>query len=117
MLKFNADLKTKPIKFVCSHCGSADVRADAYAEWDPVIQDWLVSAIMDRGSVCEKCGDEASLDEVELTGDEYEAATAHKLAVDNGWNPSDEDTAVEFCDAHDLDYAPAPHSQCSQSSP
>lgn len=31
--------KTRP---VCPECGSHEVRADAYAEWDPDAQEWTL---------------------------------------------------------------------------
>lgn len=51
------------IDMACSHCGSRDVRADAYAEWDVDGQTWELSTTFDN-KVCEDCGGEASLDEV-----------------------------------------------------
>ena len=58
---------TEPkIKIICSHCGSDDVRRDAYAAWDVGSQEWELAAVFDQG-YCEDCGGEATLDEVELT--------------------------------------------------
>ncbi len=53
------------IKIVCGHCGSDDVRRDAWAEWDVRTQAWVLGTVFDAGH-CEKCGGEASLKEVEL---------------------------------------------------
>lgn len=43
-------------KMVCGRCGSEEVRADAYAEWNIETQEWEISNVFDKGSVCE--GDE-----------------------------------------------------------
>jgi hypothetical protein len=56
----------KFIKPVCCTCGSDDVRADAYALWDPVSQEWGLSATFDKGGVCEKCGGETRLEDKAL---------------------------------------------------
>lgn len=53
------------IKIVCSQCGSDDVRRDAYAAWSVEAQDWELSSVFDQGT-CEVCGDEATLEEVEI---------------------------------------------------
>jgi hypothetical protein len=54
------------IKIVCSHCGSDDVRRDAYAEWNVDAQTWELGTVFDQG-YCEACGGEASLDEEEIS--------------------------------------------------
>lgn len=51
--------KTWPI---CATCGSDDVRADAYAAWSMGAQEWELTATFDKGAVCEKCGEECSLE-------------------------------------------------------
>ena len=56
------------IKKVCSTCGSEDVLADAYAEWDVAAQDWVVQDVMDKGHFCNKCDGECSIDDEELPG-------------------------------------------------
>lgn len=56
-------------KPVCSHCGSDDVRADGYAAWNVETQEWELVATFDKGSVCEACEGECSLDWVEVTED------------------------------------------------
>jgi rRNA maturation endonuclease Nob1 len=60
--------KKEPVKeknFVCSHCGSEDVRRDAWAEWDVRSQKWHVSAVFDH-AFCESCGGETSLQTVTI---------------------------------------------------
>ena len=59
-------MKAKREKPVCAECGSDDVRADAYAEWNVDTQQWEVSATFDKGAVCETCGGECSLKWVTL---------------------------------------------------
>jgi hypothetical protein len=61
---------TKFTKPVCSTCGSDDVKVDAYAAWDPVRQEFELCSTFDKGSVCEVCGGEASLEDVALRGKE-----------------------------------------------
>lgn len=59
------DRKPDPmVRMVCGTCGSDDVRADAYAEWNEELQQWEVSAVFDKGAVCEPCGGETRIEEV-----------------------------------------------------
>lgn len=51
--------KTKP---TCNLCGSSDVLADAYAEWDSENQCWTVQQIFDKGAYCNTCDSETRLD-------------------------------------------------------
>ena len=53
--------RTKP---VCAHCGSADVRADAYAAWNVDSQAWEITTTFDNHD-CEDCGGECSLNWVQ----------------------------------------------------
>lgn len=62
--RLNAQCAPKPrIKPVCSHCGSDDVKGDAYAVWDTERQTWEVAGgdVFDKGAVCEKCDGETRL--------------------------------------------------------
>lgn len=59
----------KPIKIVCGHCNSQNVRRDAWAEWDVAAQKWVLGAVFDHGH-CEECEDESSLKNVEIEEDE-----------------------------------------------
>ncbi len=54
------------MQIVCGTCGSADVRRDAWAEWDSEKQDWVLGSVFDDGH-CNVCEGESSLDEVPLT--------------------------------------------------
>lgn len=60
------------VKMVCSECGSSDVLADAYAEWDVDAQDWVVQNVFDKGAYCNKCDGETRLEEVELTTEDVD---------------------------------------------
>ncbi|MCP3463577.1 hypothetical protein [Bradyrhizobium sp. CCGUVB23] len=55
--------KEKPI---CSHCGSDDVQADAFAAWSVETQEWFLTTTFDKNSVCEDCGGECALKWVEV---------------------------------------------------
>lgn len=52
-------------KYVCSHCGSENVRRDAWATWDVESQSWELATVFDAG-FCDDCDGEASLAEVEI---------------------------------------------------
>ncbi len=47
---------------VCSSCGSPDVAADAYAEWDRSKESWVLQNVFDKGAFCNDCGGETSLE-------------------------------------------------------
>ena len=49
---------------ICSHCGSLDVRADAWAEWDSTLAEWVLHSTYDA-KYCETCEEEARLLEVD----------------------------------------------------
>lgn len=57
------DVSGPPIKIVCGGCGSANVRRDAYAEWDPDIQKWMLGVVFDAG-ICEDCGYDSLAEEL-----------------------------------------------------
>lgn len=57
------------IKIVCAHCKSENVFRDAYAVWDVDTQAWVGGPVYDV-AVCDDCGRETELEEVELKGDE-----------------------------------------------
>jgi hypothetical protein len=54
----------KRVKMVCAECGSDDVLADAYAEWDKENQCWTVQNVMDKGHHCNACDGECRIEEV-----------------------------------------------------
>ncbi|MEO1139398.1 MAG: hypothetical protein AAFW87_08070 [Pseudomonadota bacterium] len=61
------------IHFLCAGCGSPDIRADAYADWEVKAGAWVLHSVYDEKS-CEKCGSSCSLIEVdEATGLEIQA--------------------------------------------
>lgn len=51
------------IRIVCEHCGSENVRRDAWACWDVETQDWVLEHVMDDG-YCGECDGKSSLKEV-----------------------------------------------------
>ena len=54
--------KPQPVKYVCSYCGSDDVKRDAWAVWSTPEQKWELSAVFDY-AFCEACGGETNLTE------------------------------------------------------
>jgi hypothetical protein len=42
----------------CSECGSTDVLVDAYAEWDVILQRFVIGNTFDKGGYCNKCDGE-----------------------------------------------------------
>lgn len=44
-----------PITVHCSNCGGQNVKAAAFAEWNPELQMWELAATFDDRS-CEDCG-------------------------------------------------------------
>ena len=54
------------IKMVCTECGSDEVLADAYVQWDVEKQDWIVQNVFEKGGYCDTCEGEARYEEVEL---------------------------------------------------
>lgn len=49
---------------VCASCGSEDVLADAYAEWDPASQCWTVQNVFEKGAYCHDCDGECRIEMV-----------------------------------------------------
>lgn len=45
----------------CSECGSKDVKADAWAEWDENKGEWVLAQTFESTTHCEDCGGECSL--------------------------------------------------------
>ena len=90
-------------KPVCSACGSDDVKVDAWAIFNATTQDFeLVSTSLPAR--CAACDAETSLNTIPLEGRELIQARAHALALENGWLPSDEDSAISYCEDYSLDY-------------
>jgi hypothetical protein len=76
-------METK-VKMVCAHCGSDEVRADAYAQWDVEAQEWEVAQTFDKGAYCSKCDGETRIEELPLAvSTAAEANRAHRGAAEN----------------------------------
>lgn len=56
---------TYPVTIYCASCGSENVKADAYAEWNPELQMWEIVSLFDNTD-CEDCGGECSTVEREI---------------------------------------------------
>jgi|2_EtaG_2_1085320.scaffolds.fasta_scaffold354327_1 hypothetical protein len=46
---------------VCRYCGSENVLADAYAQWNKEDQEWEVRTVYDKGHYCDDCDGETSI--------------------------------------------------------
>ena len=66
------------IQIVCSTCGSANVRRDAWAEWQPETQEWVLGSVFDNGD-CEVCEGESRLEEVAFEDWERSLDGDHEL--------------------------------------
>jgi hypothetical protein len=53
--------KPQRVKMVCEICGSDDVLADAYAEWNVETQEWELQNTFDKGSWCNACDGECRI--------------------------------------------------------
>jgi predicted molibdopterin-dependent oxidoreductase YjgC len=40
----------------CSHCGSSDIRVEAFALWSEHLQDWRLTELLDGNTACNHCG-------------------------------------------------------------
>ncbi|MES2906700.1 MAG: hypothetical protein V4691_06710 [Pseudomonadota bacterium] len=67
------------ILMVCAECGSDDVLADAYAEWNVDAQKWELQNAFDKGAYCNSCEQETRLNERELP----RKKASHQLAQGN----------------------------------
>ncbi len=72
----NAPLSTPRLELAatvhCSNCGGQNLRADAYAEWNPDLQLWELSSIFDA-RFCNDCGHEVTGYDREIEGRPAEA--------------------------------------------
>ncbi len=57
-------MSTPKLIMVCRECGSEDVVRDAWAQWDPDKQDWVLENVFDA-AFCNNCEGECSIDEKE----------------------------------------------------
>lgn len=55
------------VRKVCKHCGSSDVRKDAWAEWDEDKQEWVLSDVYDN-EFCVVCDGETTINDEDITG-------------------------------------------------
>lgn len=55
----------KKIRKVCKYCGSEDVRADAWAEWDFDKQEWVLAETYDN-EYCNSCEGDTKVIDVEV---------------------------------------------------
>lgn len=49
----------RKVKPVCDHCGSSDIRVEAFIEWNAAKQDWKLKEVTDN-IVCCDCGRECN---------------------------------------------------------
>jgi hypothetical protein len=75
-------MKPKPKTYVlaCDYCGSENIYSDASAYWDVAAQDWVLSDVNDYTG-CSECGDECSIDEIEITQMEADCPIGTKRAI------------------------------------
>ena len=59
-----------PVKMVCAHCGSTDLRRNSDLIWNIIEQKWEIMDVFDNTD-CEDCGGECSVKQVNLTEEEY----------------------------------------------
>jgi hypothetical protein len=84
-----------PIQIICGNCGSANVRRDAYADYDTEAQEWVLGAVFDEGH-CEICEGESRLEELPLAEWRESLIEAHELngvfyqaeEIAGGWHVS-----------------------------
>ena len=57
--------KAADMQVCCKTCGGQNVKRDAWASWDPDIQEWVLEQVFDAGH-CDDCDGEASLTEEPL---------------------------------------------------
>lgn len=54
-------LVNKKVAPACPHCGSADIRVEAFARWSEQLQDWRLSELLDGNSCCNHCGQDCEV--------------------------------------------------------
>lgn len=59
----------KRVTYVCENCGSDIVTLDAWAEWYPEAQEWVLGATFDY-TFCHACQEETHLREVPYVPDD-----------------------------------------------
>jgi hypothetical protein len=63
-------------EYVCSICGSRNVRRDAWATWDVETQSWELATVFEAG-FCDDCDGGVNLKTIEL--DDVKTATAESF--------------------------------------
>jgi len=61
--------KTKEIP-VCSHCGSDEIKFDAWAEWNPESQKFELAQAFQYKAHCDECDGQTSVDWIEYEPEE-----------------------------------------------
>jgi hypothetical protein len=86
------------IRIICSECGGANVRRDAWAEWNEQHQRWELGTVFDQG-FCEDCGVEVTLDEQPLPREGVTTSTTGDLHEGCGgtWEPDPACTLADVC--------------------
>ena len=51
---------------VCATCDSTEVKRDAWAEWNVETQEWQLAGEPFDAAVCENCGGECRIDEIDI---------------------------------------------------
>lgn len=84
------------LHMICATCGSTEVRADAYAEWDVETQDWVLRSVFDQ-KVCEACESESSLLEID-EAEHLEIAGYGMVNVEDGARIAQANETPDFYD-------------------
>jgi len=66
-------MSKKPVKVVCTTCGSEDVTLEGWIVWNKHAQAHEVTDLCDKGHHCNTCDGMCRIEEVELTPEEIEA--------------------------------------------
>ena len=56
---------TKPVRYVCAECGSSEVLADAWSQWDVTSQTWVLTSVLDA-NYCIACDGECDVEAEDL---------------------------------------------------
>lgn len=54
------------IRMFCEHCGSENVRSDAWVTWDVAAQEWVIEQVMPGADWCDDCDGDTSIEEEEI---------------------------------------------------
>jgi hypothetical protein len=71
------------IKMVCDHCGSEDIRRDAFASWNVETQEWELASIFDN-TICDACGEDNCAEEVPVFIETEGPTVANTATVTQG---------------------------------